>query len=78
MAKKPSGAPSMPKQKYIHPFERKVVKSLEELRGGEKRKIVEKWSKMWDSALSDLQYDRIIFEHNPDAEQKYVHVLVKN
>lgn len=37
-----------------------------------KRKIVKKWGHMWESALSDLQFDRIVFENNPDAEQTYV------
>ncbi|CAL8135558.1 unnamed protein product [Orchesella dallaii] len=57
------------KQKFIHPYATRGKHQV--IGGGVKRKIVERWGKMWDSALSDLQFDRIVFENNPDAEQTY-------
>ncbi|ODN00681.1 hypothetical protein Ocin01_05987 [Orchesella cincta] len=57
------------KPKFIHPYETRETHQA--ISGGIKRKIVERWGKMWDSLLSDLQFDRIVFENNPDAEQTY-------
>lgn len=62
-----------PKRKFINPFSsfssKKKKKCGGKICAGEKRMILKRWGKLWDSALSDLQFERTVFENNPDAEQ---------
>lgn len=64
--------PSEPKvapTNYINPFKGRT-RGTRRMGGPEKRKIIENWGKLWDSALSDFVFERTIFVNHPDEDKR--------